>query len=558
MAGGGVGYVAGTATAVVSSSDQLEHNPAISPDAKFMAYSVGPLMQRRIEVRPISGGRTIRLAEAVGGDHRSPRWSPDGSSILFVADSKLYTVPAFGGEPRLLYRQATSFPLSADWSPRGDAFVFVSNDTIWTRSVDGGATTHLASGGDISSPAWAPDGRYIAFVRGNSAYMQVPGNVSPSTIWVVPGQGGAPWPVTDSTGMHHSPVWSSDSRSIFFVSNLEGTRDVYRIRLSSDARRRGVPQRVTSGLHAATISLDASGTRLAYAVLFLRRNVWAVAIPPAGASSVGRPHQLTSGNQTVEGVHVSHDGRWLLFDSNASGNQDVYKLDLTDTTGTAQPIQLTRDPGDDFLARFSPNDREIVFYSVRTGTRDVFVMTAEGSDVQRVTDLAGHELYPDWSPDGSRVVWGVSGSGTSASIGIVDRAGVGWSPPRLISVPDCSARSMFPRWAPNGAWISVPCQTEGVALVSPDGAKRRIVRVPGVDVWYADWASDPNVVYVKARPSGQIWAVPLTSGSPRLVFSPSDPRLPVARQEFATDGRRLFFTLSSDESDIWVMELSKK
>src|SRR5207244_1882640 len=125
-----------------------------------------------------------------------------------------------------------------------------------------------------------------------------------------------------------SPAWTPDGHHLLFVSDRDGARDVYAVRLASSGSPAGKPSRITAGLNAHGISLSADGTRLAYAVYTSRANVWAIPIPTDGPISVDRATQITTGNQTVEDFTVSPDGRWLYFDSDRSGNADLYRMPL--------------------------------------------------------------------------------------------------------------------------------------------------------------------------------------------------------------------------------------
>ena len=55
--------------------------------------------------------------------------------------------------------------------------------------------------------------------------------------------------------------------------------------------------------------------------------------------------------------------------------------------------------------------KEIVFYSFRTGNRDIFVMSAEGGTPRQLTNDPGQDHYPDWSPDGKKIVFQSSRTG---------------------------------------------------------------------------------------------------------------------------------------------------
>ena len=89
-------------------------SPAISPDGRSVAYtstaapaqaasgsgSAGSAPRAQVMVRQISGGRAIQIAGETGGHERYPRWSPDGSEIVFAAGGRIHSVPALGGTPR--------------------------------------------------------------------------------------------------------------------------------------------------------------------------------------------------------------------------------------------------------------------------------------------------------------------------------------------------------------------------------------------------------------------------------------------------------------------------
>src|SRR4029079_18765601 len=142
----------------------------------------------------------------------------------------------------------------------------------------------------------------------------------------------------------------------------------YLQRLNSDLTPRGAPVRITTGLNPHTISISRDGKVLAYSVFSTVANVW---MGTDGGSDIGNAlaaKPVTTGNQTVEHGSVSPDGRWLAYDSNVSGNQEIFKMPLTG----GDPEQLTRNAYDDFHPAWSPAGKEIVFYGLKNGNRDIF------------------------------------------------------------------------------------------------------------------------------------------------------------------------------------------
>ena len=75
--------VIGKATQLTT-DDGLEIDAAISPDGRVVAYAAGPAASLRIYLRPVIGGRTIPLSDSAAAQEIQPRWSPDGSQILFL------------------------------------------------------------------------------------------------------------------------------------------------------------------------------------------------------------------------------------------------------------------------------------------------------------------------------------------------------------------------------------------------------------------------------------------------------------------------------------------
>ncbi len=98
--------------------------------------------------------------------------------------------------------------------------------------------------------------------------------------------------------------------------------------------------------------------------------------------------------------------------------------------------------------------------------------------------------------------------------------------------------------------------------VTPGGASRTLVDWShGPDeIRAAYWARDPSTVFLHTWAIGgrhAFWSVPATGGKPRLIARFDDRRHATRRPDFATDGRRIFFVVTTDEADVWVMSLKR-
>ncbi len=270
--------------------------------------------------------------------------------------------------------------------------------------------------------------------------------------------------------------------------------------------------------------------------------------------SVSEARKLTSGSQLVEGLAVSSDGRWLAFDSDRSGNQDVFKMELPD----GEPIQLTTHAADDFVWAWTWDDAFITGHTFRHGARDPFVLAADGSSIEIIARDTVQARYPFLSPDGQRVVLDQEDHGVRQVFVRERRTDGSWGLPRQVTRDGGGGAS----WSPNGALMLFTNQPAGIATVSDTTGRETLVvggSRPGDGVVSARWSPDGrSIVYKTLNDDGEqaLWSVPTGGGTPRLLVRFDDPSRQWLRNEFATDGRRIYFVLSEHQSDVWVMELS--
>jgi TolB protein len=372
---------------------------------------------------------------------------------------------------------------------------------------------------------------------------------------LIPAAGGAVATVTDSTHTNQSPAWSPDSRLLFFVSNRHGARDIYAAGVSSSGRVDDTPMRLTTGLNAQSIGLSADGKRLAYSVYTAQANIWSLPVPSAPPVSATGATQITSGSQVIEGLRVSPDLKWLLYDSNLHGTSNLYRVAIAGGT----PERLTTDSVDDFQPVLSPDGTELAYHAVRGTARQILILPLNGGAVTQVAPTNTDQRVADWAPNGKALVW--YDRATSAAW-VAHRSADGkWQPPVLRAVG-----FIHPKWSPDGRML-IGATPNGAIVVSPaDSGPARIIYAPrplSTDplAEWPTWAGDGRAVWFKSHDAegrASIWSILATGGIPRLLVRFDDVTRPSYRVEWATDGKRLYFAINDRQSDIWVVELSKK
>lgn len=176
-----------------------------------------------------------------------PAWSPDGRQIAFTrnedvgefttfTDNDVFVMDADGGNVRQLTpeRDGSSSSQPA-WSPDGRHIAYVRGQSTASEVVaatalafgevrvmdaEGGETTTLTRDEPDATPAWSPDGREIVFVRGHDLN-KASGDMD---IFIVDVAGGTARPLTRTPhSLESAPTWSPDGSRVAFARSWSGS-----------------------------------------------------------------------------------------------------------------------------------------------------------------------------------------------------------------------------------------------------------------------------------------------------------------------------------------------
>jgi eukaryotic-like serine/threonine-protein kinase len=158
-----------------------------------------------------------------------PRWSPDSKQIAFFGHPpgepwQIYTVPAAGGAPELVYRGATNLA-DPSWSPDGKSLAFGENSlnnqgsAIYVLDLKTRNASKLPGSDGLYSPRWSPDGRYIAAIPLDSLKLMLFDFTSQK------------WSERAKIFVAY-PSWSRDARYLYFDGILDNQEGYYRVQVS--------------------------------------------------------------------------------------------------------------------------------------------------------------------------------------------------------------------------------------------------------------------------------------------------------------------------------------
>ncbi len=484
------------------------------------------------------------------------------------------------------------FETEPAFSPDGNQVVFVwsrdgANSDIFVRLIGADQPVQLTNTPEQEfSPAWSPDGRWIAFLRGESEN---------ASLFVMPATGGSERKIAESgpagiiaparTSASGPPAiesastvrWSPDSEQLLVSGTTENDHSVglLLIDISTGQKRRLTSAEGATADRGGSFSPD--GRRIA----FLRRhgqtmqgNIYLLNIG-ANYQPIGEATPLKTDGMQMGAPAWTADGRELVFRSARAGMDGLWRVNVAGgtpvripvagnapskpaigatklayvqrvsdlniwaipTSGTGDAVRLIASTLDDATPQYSPDGSRIAFCSLQSGNQEIWVARSDGSRQEKLTSFgSGLSCTPRWSPNGRQLVF--DSNAEAAQFEIYTIGVDGGQPRRLTHHPGTDAIASFSR---DGNWIYFMSTRTGREEIwkmpSVGGDPVQVTRTGGVTAF----ESHTGDMLLFMKPGGALWQMPVGNGPESKVLSH------VAKRNFIPAAGGIYYAEETDQ-----------
>jgi eukaryotic-like serine/threonine-protein kinase len=535
----------------VTDMQGLEYFPSLSPDGKSIIYTGNFRGNYDIYLQRTGTKRNINLTEDSPEDDKEAVFSPDGTHIAFRSARNgggIFLMKETGES----VKQLTNFGYNPTWSPDGKEIACVEDDIVilagrrkfpshlWVITVATGETRRVSEN-DAIQPNWSPNGKRIAYTSGES---------DKRGLWTMRPDGSDAKPVHTNNSGDFGAVWSPDGKYLYFTSSRSGVPYLWRIAIDESSGEISGPAELipTPGAYNYQISFSRDGKQLAFAQDHTNRNVYQLAFDPIANRIIGEPQPVTRNTGTLFSPTISPNGETLIFEKR-------WKMFILKMTGTI-PYQLIDGGGNsEKRPRWSPDGNRIAFEASFTGMSQIYIMNADGSGRQQITNAPAPGVYiPIWSPDGKKLAYSIFFGKTC--IMDLTKPYDQQTPEETPDFPNSQAYFTAWDWSPDGKYL--------VGTQGENGADNNGIYIYSLATKTYQEISDIKFQDIHSRP---LWL----SDSHRLLFNTKDKilildiqtkkveevysigRTPINLYSLTRDNRFIYGVMAASESEIWML-----
>lgn len=461
-------------------------------DGARIYFSSYPNVNPRVFQVSATGGDTLDFGTSIPGPYVFDI-SPDHSELLVgscywgrkTSDCPIWIQPIVGRAPRRLGDITAS---DASWAPDGKHIAYATGNILYSVDPTGEGQEKIATmpaGETLSWPRWSADGSRLRF--------SVATESNGTSLWEVSAHGKDLHPFLSGWNMPPSEccgTWTPDGSYFLFQSDRGGSTNVWAIREGRSLFHKSSyqPVQLTAGPTSAGTAVPSTDGKKLFVTTARSGELMRY------DSAIHDFVPYLSGISAT-GVNFSPDGKWVTYVAYPQHTLWRCRAD------GSERLQLTYPPMYVLQPRWSPDGRRIAFMALQ-GEKpwSIFVISADGGNLEQ--PIPGDRLGfdPSWSPDGNRLVFGRHPTTQGPGAGTLDIETVDLRNHTVAKVPG-SDELWSPRWSPDGRYIlAVPRNTDRLMLF--DFKNQKWTELARISAGYLEWSRDQEYVYCLDKPKG--------------------------------------------------------
>ena len=526
-----------------------EHDAAISPDGRFVGFLSDREGKFDIWLSQVGTGRFVNLTPNMPDQLqvavRTVGFTGDGSQIWIagnVGGGRMQLIPIIGGVPRAFLGETV---INAAWSPDGSRMIYHTRDAgdpmfVADRSGANPRQIFVSESPDIHNhfPTWSVDGRWIYFVRGLFATLEL-------DVWRISPDGGEPERLTQHSGdiAYLAPI---DPNTVLYVARAEDRSGPWLWAVDVETK---LTRRVSLGLERYTsVSASADGRRAVATVANPTASLWSVPVLGRVANEAdAKPYPLP----TVRALAPRFGGTSLFYLSSQGTGDGVWRF------RDGQSLELWKGADGALLEppAVAPDANRVAVILRRQRKLRVGIVEADGAESRELPDLIDVRGSVDWSPDGQ---WLVTGGSDAKCPGLFKIPVDGGAPVRLVSGP-----AFNPVWSPDGNLIVYAGRNIAlhapILAVTADGAPVALPRLEARNEGerYRFLPDGKSLVYMQGSgPSQDFWLLDLATKRTRQLTRLANQGA-TRTFDVTPDGTQIVFDRLRENSDVVLIDLPR-
>ncbi len=396
------------AAAAVAAPKPSFAEPSLSPDHREIAFVSGG----DIWTVPATGGEARLLISHEAAESR-PLYSPDGTRLAFIStrtgNGDIYVLTFASGELKRITFDDGNDQLDS-WSRDGQWLYFSSNahdisgmnDEYRVRAE--GGTPMAVSGDRYASEFWgapSPDGKTLAITARGTSFGQWWRNghshLDESEIVLVRDGATPQYTTLVPMGAKNSwPMWSPDGAMIYFISDRGGAQNVW-----SRAVAGGDARQITKFFGGRVLwpSMSADGKAIVFERDF---SIWMMDVASGAAAQVSITLRGAPAGPSIEHLALSTGIQELALSPDGKKTAFVVRGEIFAAPAKegGDATRVTFSPASEQQIAWSPDSRRIAYTSDRDGTWHIFLYDFATRTETQLTHGTTTDVSPCWSPDG--------------------------------------------------------------------------------------------------------------------------------------------------------------